>query len=90
MSSASLSECIGKFAGLFGLRLEEAAGSFQSGFLPGFFFPVFCFFDGLFPLAQGEVVQALHSYFLLQGSSGSLEVKVPRQSEESLAMPAVD
>ena len=30
------------------------------------------------PLAQGEAVQALHHYLVLQGSSGLLEVKVPR------------
>ena len=34
----------------------------------------------LFPLAQGEAVQALHHYLLL------LEVKVPQQSEESVEM----
>ena len=45
MSSSSLSDCTGKFAGLFGLKLDEEAGSFlgewsgesSSGFF--FFFP---------------------------------------------------
>ena len=46
--------------------------------------------DELFPLAQGEAVQALHHYLLLQGSSGLLEVKVPRQSEESVEMAAAE
>ena len=46
--------------------------------------------DELFPLAQGEAVEALHPFLLLQGSSGSLEVKVPRQSEESVEMAAAE
>ena len=71
--------------GLFGLRLDEAEGSFLGDEF-GFSFPVFCFccsvMGELFPLAQGEAVQAVHHYLLLQGSSGLLEVKVPRQLEE--------
>ena len=103
MSSSSLSECIGKLTGLFGPRLDEAAGSFlgdnpgEFGFSPGFFFfPVFCFLvdcsalGELLPLAQGEAVPALHHYLLLQGTSGLLEVKVPRQSEESVEMAAAE
>ena len=46
--------------------------------------------DKLFPLAQGEAVQALHPYLLLPGSSGSLEVKVPRESEQSVEMAAAE
>ena len=36
--------------------------------------------DELFPLAQGEAVQAIDHHLLLQGLSGLLEVKVPRQT----------
>ena len=60
MSSSSPSDCIGKLTGLFGLKLDEKAGSFlgdgsrdsSSGFF--FFFPVFCLLGGL--LCNGVVV----------------------------------
>ena len=44
----------------------------------------------LFPLAQGEAVQALHHYLVLQDLSGLLEAEVPRQSEESVEMAAAE